>query len=149
METEGIKASWESFFSDLENAEELLSKPITILSKSCELGKYIKTSYNADEWRSLHNQLSKNGKTIEKVNNVGACRFLFYQLYPGYNFENDSISEDNSDILWMEAIIETLVREGFTFRSQFHEETRSHESSYSKLSNFVGNFETNTFEIFQ
>jgi hypothetical protein len=32
-----------------------------------KLRKFIKTGYKADEWRILHNQLSKNGKTIEKV----------------------------------------------------------------------------------
>lgn len=79
MEVEGTKTSWESFFSDLENEEEFLSQAINVLSKACELGKFIKTSYKADEWRNLHNRLSKNGKTIEKVNNVGdASRFLFY-----------------------------------------------------------------------
>lgn len=49
----------------------------------------------------------------------------------------------------MEAIFETLVREGFTFNLQLHEEMRNHGSAYAQLSNFVGSFESNSQEIFQ
>ena len=67
MDAEGTNTSWESFFSELENAEEMLEQAINTLSKASDLGKFIKTGYKAEEWRNLHNQLSKNGKTIEKV----------------------------------------------------------------------------------
>ena len=67
MEAEGTKTNWENFFSELENAEDILTQTINTLSKSCDLGNFVKTGYKADEWRNLHNQLSKIGKTIEKV----------------------------------------------------------------------------------
>ena len=67
MDSEGTKTSWESFFNELENEEEILTQAINNLSKVSDSGKFIKTGYKAEEWRSLHNQLSKNGKTIEKV----------------------------------------------------------------------------------
>ena len=49
----------------------------------------------------------------------------------------------------MESIFETLVREGYTFNSQLQGETRKHGSAYSKLSSFIGGFESKIIEIFQ
>ena len=67
MDTDGNNTNWESFFNELENAEESLTQAINTLSKAADSSKFMKTGYKADEWRNLHNQLSKNGKTLEKV----------------------------------------------------------------------------------
>lgn len=77
METDPTKINWEHFFNELDNAEEILNSAIITLKKSLEMGKFTKTGYKADEWRILHNQLSKNGKIIEKVYFVDIIICLF------------------------------------------------------------------------
>lgn len=126
-------ASWEMLFSELNSTENKLFNSVELLNKAALMSEYVKTDNKADEWRSLHNMISKSGKTVEK-------------LYTGYNFEESSANEK---FLWKRAIFENLIREGFIFNSFSLEGAESHRKAYAQLSEFIEIFDCNTDLIFE
>ena len=131
MDTEST-TSWEMIFSELNSIENKLLNYAELLSKAALMSEYMKPDHKADEWRSLHNMISKTGKTVEK-------------LYTGYSFEESSINEKS---IWKRAIFENLIREGFIFSSSSLEGAESHRKAYSQLSEFIEVFDCKTNLIF-
>lgn len=135
METEAT-IIWNSMFNELNKSEEGLLEVIETLNKAVDTSKFSRTCFKSDEWRNLHNSISKTGKTIEKT-------------YAGYNFDYNLSSENQVEILWKSAIFETLIREGFTLRPNCLEETEKHGKAYAQLSNFISSFEKDSYLIFK
>jgi hypothetical protein len=125
--------SWETLFSELNSTENKLLSSAELLNKAALMSEYLKTDHKADEWRNLHNMISKSGKTVEKQ-------------YIGYNFEESS---GNDSIVWKRAIFENLIREGFTFNSSSLEGAESHRKAYAQLSEFIEIFDCNADLIFE
>ena len=90
METEST-TNWESLFEELVKAENEIIKAINYLNDAAITSKFIKTGYKPDEWRNLHNLVSKSGKAIEKVN--WYVQIPLTPSYPSYildmNFTED------------------------------------------------------------
>lgn len=134
MDTE-VGISWNLLFDEINKSEEGLYKAVESLHKILT-SKYSKTSYKSEEWRNIHNLISKAGKIIEKI-------------YSGYNFDYIVSSEDQIKILWKKAIFETLIREGFSLKSNYLEEKEKHGIAYARLLDFINSFETNLYMIFE
>lgn len=128
--------NWENLFDELDKTERELLNSVELLNKSANMKKYNKTGQKADDWRNLHNNISKMGKTVEK-------------LYSGYNFEDKKISGKFNIGLWKSAILETLIREGYTFNLGCLDGTKNHGKAYSQLSEFIESFEYNSVAIFE
>ena len=136
METEST-TNWEALFSELNNTENELLNSVELLEKAVASQKYLKTGHKAEDWRNLHNMISKNGKMIEKI-------------YSGYNFEGDDFAAKKFvSAIWKSAIFETLLREGFTLNSSFQQVTENHSKAYAQLSEFIETFEYNSNVIFE
>lgn len=81
-ETETTKI-WNSLFSELLEAENGLSEAVQILNDSVNSNslKIPTEGYKTEDWRNLHNKISKNSKTIEKVK-----LFINNHHYRHYNY---------------------------------------------------------------
>jgi hypothetical protein len=128
--------SWDSLFSELDKTELELLNSVELLNKAVNIKNYIKTGQKADDWRNLHNVISKMGKNVEK-------------LYSGYNFEDNTISEKINIGTWKSAIFETLIREGYTFNPNFLDGGKKHGKAYAQLSEFIETFDYNSAVIFE
>ena len=135
MESEST-TNWENLFSELDKSEAELLNSVELLNKAVNMKKYIKTGQKTDEWRNLHNTISKMGKTVEK-------------LYSGYNFEDNSKSEKFNMDVWKSAIFETLIREGFTYNTSCLDGAESHGKAYAQLSEFIETFDCKSDIIFE
>lgn len=127
---------WDSLFEEINKSEEGLLEVIKSLNKAVDASKFSRTGFKPDEWRNLHNSISKTGKTIER-------------LYAGYSFDSDSATDNQIQASWKSAVFETLIREGFTLNHNCFEETEKHGKAYSQLSNFINSFKTNSYSIFK
>lgn len=135
METEST-SNWDIVFTELDKTEDELCKSVEMLEKNISMKKYAKTGHKPEDWRNLHNMISKTGKTVEK-------------LYSGYNFGESFKSEDLRSNLWKSAIFETLIREGYSFNSSCLEGAESHGKAYAQLSEFIESFDYNSGAIFE
>jgi len=135
MESEST-TNWENLFSELDKSEAELLNSVELLNKAVNMKKYIKTGQKTDEWRNIHNTISKMGKTVER-------------LYSGYNFEDNSKSEKFNMDLWKSAIFETLIREGYTFNPSCLDGAESHGKAYAQLSEFIETFDYKSDIIFE
>lgn len=135
METEST-SNWDIVFTELYKTEDELLKSVEMLEKNISLKKYAKTGYKPEDWRNLHNMISKTGKTVEK-------------LYSGYNFGESFKSDDLRSNLWKSAIFETLIREGYSFNSSCLEGAENHGQAYAQLSEFIESFDYNSGAIFE
>ena len=69
MEAYELPTNWMTMFVDLEKCENELSDAINSFIKCSETNFFVKSDIKSDDWRNLHNLISKNGKAFEKVLN--------------------------------------------------------------------------------
>lgn len=135
MESEST-TNWETLFSELDKTEDELLNSVELLNKAVNFKKYLKTGQKTDEWRNLHNVISKMGKTVER-------------LYSGYNFEDNSTSESVNINVFKSAIFETLIREGYIFNPSCIDAAENHGKAYALLSEFIETFNYKSDVIFE
>lgn len=59
--------SWPSIFGELEAAESKLAAAIDQIEEAVKSGSAVKTGHKSDAWRTIHAQISKASKNVERV----------------------------------------------------------------------------------